>query len=57
MTDPAHFREQAKQCRELATHADEGTAANLLMLAAEQEAEAARLESEARPRPAGKPER
>lgn len=62
MTDPAHFRDQAKQCRKLATDADDGTAANLLMLAAEFEAEAERVEGEPggtgpKPRPAGKTER
>lgn len=57
MTDAAHLREQAQQCRALATDADDGTAANLLMLAAEFEAEAERVEGAPKPRPAGKPER
>ncbi len=57
MTDAAHLREQAQQCRALAADADDGTAANLRMLAAEFEAEAERVEGAPRPSPAGTPER
>lgn len=46
MTTVAHFRSQAAKCRDLAKHADEPTAANLLFLAEEYEAEARKLESE-----------
>jgi hypothetical protein len=49
MRSPRELREKAAECRSLATHADEGTTANLLMLADDFEAEADRLEAEGRP--------
>jgi len=49
MRDADHLRKQAKQCRQLAGGADERTAANLLMLADDYEAEADRLEADLRP--------
>ena len=48
MADPSELRTKAAECRQLATHADAGTTANLLMLADDYEAEADRLEAEGR---------
>lgn len=49
MRDPAQLREEARNCRQLAAEADERSAATLLMLAADYEAEAERLESDPKP--------
>lgn len=46
METPKQLRERAKDCRSLATEADNRTASNLIMLAEEYEAQADRLESE-----------
>jgi len=47
--DPGDLRRKAEECRQLAGEADEGTAANLLMLADDYEAEATRLQSDSNP--------
>ena len=49
MHDPAYYRSHAARFRELAQDSDAQTAASLIMLAAEYEAEAERLELKARP--------
>lgn len=56
MPTPAEFRELAQKCRDLAPTADERTSESLLMLAADYEAEAERLQAESRPRPAEPPQ-
>ena len=42
-------RDEAEKCRQLAAEADERSAATLLMLAADYEAEAERLDREPKP--------
>jgi len=49
MVESSELRRKAAECRQLAVAADEGTAANLLMLADDFEAEAARLEADGDP--------
>ena len=54
MHSAAEYREKAARFRELAEGADEHTAASLILLADEYEAEARRLEPDAEPpMPAG----
>lgn len=55
MPTPDELRELARKCRDLAPEADERTSENLLMLAADYEAEAERLQGEAKPPPAEEP--
>ena len=49
MHSAAYFREQAARFREMAKDTDERTAAGLLQLAEDHEAEARRLEPDAEP--------
>jgi hypothetical protein len=49
MADSATFRALADRCRNLATDADERTAANLLMLAQDYEDEALQVEAKINP--------
>ena len=49
MDDSNKKRELAKQCRDLAEAADNGTAANLRMLATDYEAEADKIEADQPP--------
>ena len=49
MHSPAYYREKAAQFRQLAEDADEGTAASLIQLAEDYEAEARALEPDAEP--------
>ena len=49
MPTPGELRELARKCRDLAPEADERTSGHLLMLAADYEAEAERLQGEAKP--------
>lgn len=46
MSGPAEFRRKAAECRERATDAHEITAAQLMMLATDYEAEADKLDAE-----------
>jgi hypothetical protein len=49
MRTPADLRQQAQDCRHLASEADECTAGHLIMLAEEYEAQANQLENPAPP--------
>ena len=56
MPEAARLRELALKCRSLAKEADDGTAANLVMLADDYEEQARLLESDPAPRPDQNPE-